>query len=72
MSDLDICEIAEKAQMIVDGYAFTEDEDGFIRILNLNHSDRAMVVNREGDILETNMDPLEQKIVSEICKRKNI
>jgi hypothetical protein len=28
-----------------------------------------MVVNKEGEIIETNMDPIEQKIVLDLCKR---
>ena len=71
MSDREVAEIAEKAKFIVSGYAFTEQEDGFVSILNLNHPDCAMVVSREGEIIETNMDPIEQQIVLELC-RKNL
>lgn len=69
MSEQDVRLAAEKARIIVNGYAFTENEDGFISILNLNHPDCAMVVNRKGEIIETNMDQIEQKIVAELCKR---
>ena len=58
--------IADKAKLIVNGYAFSELEDGLISILNLNHPDCAMVVRRDGEIMETNMDPIEQKIVLEV------
>ena len=71
MSDREVAEIAEKAKVIVSGYAFNEQQDGFVSILNLNHPDCAMVVNRDGEIIETNMDPIEQRIVLEIC-RKNL
>ena len=39
---LDIIKIADEADMIVNGYAFTRCDEGF-RILNLNRLDRALV-----------------------------
>ena len=69
MPDETIQKIAEEAKMIVNGYAFSEIENGFISILNLNHPECAMVINRKGDIIETNMDQIEQKIVMDLCKR---
>ena len=38
--------------MIVNGYAFTKCPEGF-RILNLNRPDKALVISKEGDTLET-------------------
>lgn len=69
MLEKDILSVAENAKMIVSGYAFTECEDGFIRILNLQHPDCAMVINKECEVIETNMDAIEQKIVLEISRR---
>ena len=66
MPEKRVREIADKAKLIVNGYAFSELEDGLISILNLNHPDCAMVVRRDGEIIETNMDPIEQKIVLEL------
>ncbi len=63
--------IADEAKMIVCGYAFSFREDGLISILNLNHPDCAMVINKDSEIIETNMDPIEQHIVLELC-RKNL
>ena len=71
MSEKEIAAIAEKARMIVSGYAFTMRQDGFISILNLKHPDCAIVVDGEGRLVETNMDGIEQQIVAEIC-RKNM
>lgn len=58
---LDIKDIADKADMIINGYAFTRDGE-YIRILNLEHVNHAAVVfnNR---IIETNMDDIEARIV---------
>ena len=43
--------IAENAKFVVSGYAFSGQEDGLISILNLNHLDCAMVVNRKAEII---------------------
>ena len=69
MPEKDIQTIADNARMIVNGYAFCDREDGFISILNLNHPDCAMVINRDGEIIETNMDQIEQTIVLGLCKK---
>ena len=69
MPENEISKVADKAKMIVNGYAFSELEDGLIGILNLNHPDCAMVVKRDGEIIETNMDPIEQQIVMELCHK---
>ena len=71
MSEKEVQEIADKAKLIVNGYAFSEMDDGFVSILNLNHPDCAMVVKHDGEIIETNMDPIEQQIVLTLC-RKNL
>ena len=45
---IDIHEIADNADMIVNGYAFTKC-DGNIRVLNLNNVESAAVINaKEG------------------------
>ena len=69
MSEKEVEIIADNAKFVVSGYAFTRREDGFISILNLNHPDCAMVVNYDNEIIETNMDPIEQHIVLDICRR---
>ena len=71
MSEKEVLEVADKAKLIVNGYAFSKLADGLVSILNLNHPDCAMVVRRDGEIIETNMDPIEQQIVLELC-RKNL
>lgn len=57
-----IREIADKADMIVNGYAFTR-ENGQIRVLNLNNLDKALVLSEDGEVLETTMDDIEIRIV---------
>ena len=69
MSETEVDFIAKNAKFVVSGYAFSWREDGFISILNLNHPDCAMVVNDDAEIIETNMDPIEQRIVLALCKK---
>lgn len=69
MSEQELMAIADNAKIIVNGYAFSLDEDGFVRILNLEHPDSAMVVNLEGELIDSNMDAIEQTIVMELCKK---
>ena len=57
-----IKEIADKADMIVNGYAFTR-ENNQIRILNLNNLEKALVISEDGKVLETTMDDIELRIV---------
>jgi len=69
MSEKEIELIADKAKFIVSGYAFTEMEDKTIKILNLEHPECAMVVNKSGEIIETNMDLIEQQLVLNLCAK---
>lgn len=57
-----IREIADQADMIVNGYAFTR-ENNQIKILNLNNLDKALVISEDGEVLETTMDDIEIRIV---------
>lgn len=59
---IDIMEVADNADMIVNGYAYTKERD-FIKVLNLNNIEKAVVINRVGDVLETSMDDIEIQIV---------
>ena len=60
--------VAEAADMIVDGYAFTVRDDG-IAVLNLNHPDRASFYSLKGELIETSMDDIELVIVREYFDR---
>ena len=54
--------------MIINGYAFTKCEEGF-RILNLNRPDRALVISKTEEILETSMDDIEIQIVIDYYRK---
>ena len=59
----DIKSIADKADIIVNGYAFTRKTDG-IHVLNLNCPDKAVAFNSDGEVLATTMDDIELSIAS--------
>ena len=61
-------EIADKADMIIKGYAFTRDDE-LIRVFNLNDRESSMVITPEGVMVETNMDEIEQALVLDIWGR---
>ena len=63
-----IREIADKADMIVNGYAFTRCTEGF-RVLNLNRPDRAVVFSNDGKVLETSMDDIEVRIAGDYLEK---
>lgn len=59
---IDVMEVADRADMIINGYAFTKEND-FIRVLNLNNSDKAVIIDKYGEVLGTSMDDIEIQIV---------
>ena len=64
----DIKNVADKADVIINGYAFTRENDQ-IRVLNLNCPDRAVVFSMEGEVLETTMDDIELSIACRYLKQ---
>ena len=68
MSEEKIQKIAEDANMIIKGYAFTRNGD-FIHVFNMNDGKSALVMDENGTMLETNMDEIEQVIVKNIWNR---
>lgn len=53
----DTIEVANKADLIVNGYAF-EKSSKVIRVLNLNNPTKALVYDEKGSVLETTMDDI--------------
>mgnify|MGYP000363996326 FL=1 len=64
----DIIKVADTADMIVNGYAFTKENE-MIRVLNLNHPERACVLTKNGEMAETTMDDVELSIVSDYYQK---
>ena len=59
---LDIKEIADKADMIVNGYAFTRDGE-YIRVLNLDYLNHAAVILNDR-VVETNITDLKYVVIT--------
>lgn len=60
MSEIE--QVAQLADFIVNGYSFI-CENGKVRVLNLNDTGRAAVLDANGEVLETSMDDIEISIV---------
>jgi hypothetical protein len=63
-----IKQIADAADMIINGYAYTRCPEGY-RVLNLNRPDRAAVFSDTGKVLETSMDDIEVRIAGDYLKK---
>ena len=63
-----VLEVADRADVIVNGYAFTKDGEN-VKVLNLNHVDRAAVLWDDGEVLETSMDDIELDIILDYYKK---
>lgn len=58
---LSVKDVADNANMIINGYAYTKDGD-YIRVLNLNSLNNAAVIYKD-EIVEMDMDDIEIQIV---------
>lgn len=58
----ELIRIADNADFIVNGYAFTQNGEN-LSVLNLNQPDCAALMSRSGEVLETSMDDIELVIV---------
>lgn len=56
MPEMLLEEVANKAEMIISGYAFTSTEEGFVRVLNLENPEEACVLLKDGTMIETTMN----------------
>ena len=65
---IDIEKIADEANMILNGYAYTRKQNS-IQVLNLNNPKSASVLSIDGDVLETTMDDIELSIILDYYKR---
>lgn len=68
---IDILHVAEQADMIVNGYAYTKD-DKKVRILNLNNPSKAVSLDIQGNVLETSMDDIEIQLVKKYLSKNSM
>ena len=71
MPKKELIEIANNADMIVNGYAFTKKEGGYA-VLNLANPDKALFLSNDGKMLETNMEPIEQALVLSYFEKNRV
>lgn len=62
-----ILEIADNADMIINGYAFTKDGDN-TKVLNLNTT-KSVYLDKSGDVLQTTMDDIEISIAKKYYEK---
>ena len=67
MTDM-IRDIADDADMIVNGYSFKRSGN-LIKVLNLNQPSKATVFGLDGSTQETSMDDIEIRIVQDYLAR---
>ena len=71
MPENELIKVANNAEMIVNGYAFTKKDEGD-SVLNLANPDKAMVISNDGKMLETNMEPIEQALVLSYYEKNRV
>ena len=65
MSEEKAMKIAEEADLVLNGYAVTRDEEMNFRVINLN-TGKAAYIMASGALSETNMDEVEAEIARRI------
>ena len=65
---IDFKTIADNADLIINGYAFTKSGD-YIRVLNLNRLNKALVFDYNQEVIETSMDDIELEIILDYYKK---
>ena len=63
-----LAEIADRADMIVNGYAFTKEKN-VIRVLHLEEPHNAAVLSEDGGVIETNMSDIELALIGSYYTR---
>lgn len=62
--------LADQADMIVNGYAYTKMQGDF-KVFHLDRPEKYAVISSTGDILETNMHAIEVEIVKNYYFKNN-
>ena len=61
----DVKQIADEADVIINGYAIIQKDEGRIAIVNLNREGHAALILPSGEVGETSMDDIELTIALE-------
>ncbi len=65
---IDISKVADGADFIVNGYSYTKTGN-VVRVLNLNKTTKAAVIDSQDEIIETSMDDIELDIIMNYYNR---
>lgn len=65
ISEEQIARIADEADMIIRGYAFTRDGD-YTDVFNINDGDEAVVIMADGILMATNAAPVENALIRKL------
>jgi hypothetical protein len=65
MRESELKAIADEANMIVRGYAFTY-RNGNVSVLNLNRPESSVLISDNGKILESNTNAIEEALILKI------
>lgn len=66
--DKKIRDIAENADVIISGYAFSKNDLG-ISVVNLNFPDSSAVFGKDDEMIETSMDDIELSIARDYLQK---
>ena len=61
----DVKQIADEADVIINGYAIIKKDEGRTAIVNLNRKGHAALILPSGEVAETSMDDIELAIALE-------
>ena len=64
----DVYEVADRAKVIIEGYAAERINDE-IRISNLNNGHGVSVFSKSGELIESNMGEIELSVAREMLQR---
>ena len=63
MSEQQLNEIADKADMIIANYSFTVTDNGDVKILYLSNPEQACDLNKDGDMIKSSMSDAQLALV---------
>lgn len=63
----DVYEMADRAEIIINGYAFERCNEG-VRVSNLNNGHGVTVFSEDGELIESNMEGIEMSTATRLME----